>query len=72
LDVPTGEVKRLDWCKRLKSYGGGQRVVLLLHGPSRALVMQAFLSQADVILGWPVNEAMLSAKLNGLLGGAVP
>jgi hypothetical protein len=31
-------------------------------------VTQAFLSQADVILGLPIEEPQLSAKFNALLG----
>lgn len=68
MDVPAGEDRRFDWCKRLKDYGSGIRVVLLLHRPSRARVTQAYLSQADVILGLPVDEPQLSQKLNSLLG----
>ena len=68
MDVPTGEDKRFDWCKRLKDYGSGIRVVLLLHRPSRARVAQAFMSQADVILGLPIDEPQLSQKLSSLLG----
>ena len=68
LDVPTGEERRIDWGKRLKEYPGGEtKVVLLLHRPSRARVTHAFRSQADVILGLPVEEPQLSAKFNSLL-----
>src|SRR5262245_21215363 len=68
MDVPIGEERRFDWCRRIKDYGTSTRVVLLLHRPSRARVTQAFLSQADIILGLPVEEAQLSHKLGGLLG----
>src|SRR5262245_5877185 len=68
LDVPIGEERRFDWCRRIKDFGTSTRVVLLLHRPSRARVTQAFLSQADIILGLPVEEAQLSHKLGGLLG----
>jgi len=68
MDVPAGEERRFDWCKRIKEYDATIRVVLLLHRPSRARVTQAFLSQADVILGLPIEEQQLSAKLNALLG----
>ncbi len=68
MDVPLGEERRFDWCKRIKEYGSGTKVVLLLHRPSRARVTQAFLSQADIILGLPIDEAPLSQKLTGLLG----
>ena len=68
MDVPAGEERRFDWCKRIKEYDATIRVVLLLHRPSRARVTQAFLSQADVILGLPIEEPQLSAKLNALLG----
>jgi hypothetical protein len=67
LDVPLGEEKRFDWCKRIKDYGGNVKVVLILHRPSRARVTQAFLSQADLIIGWPIDEAQLSVKLAGIL-----
>ena len=68
MDVPAGEERRFDWCKRIKEYDATIRVVLLLHRPSRARVTQAFLSQADVILGLPIEEPQLSAKFNALLG----
>lgn len=68
MDVPAGEDRRFDWCKRIKEYDASIRVVLLLHRPSRARVTQAFMSQADVILGLPVEEPQLSAKLSSLLG----
>ncbi|MGE3173714.1 MAG: hypothetical protein AB7O97_13905 [Planctomycetota bacterium] len=67
LDVPAGEERRFDWCRRIKDFGVGTRVVLLLHRPSRARVTQAFLSQADLILGLPIEEPQLSAKLSSLL-----
>lgn len=68
MDVPAGEERRIDWGKRLKDYPGGTtKVVLLLHRPSRARVTHAFRSQADVILGLPVDEPQLSAKFNSLL-----
>ncbi len=68
LDVPPGEERRFDWCRRIKEFGSGTKVVLLLHRPSRARVTQAFLSQADIILGLPIEETQLSNKLNSLLG----
>jgi len=68
MDVPIGEERRFDWCRRIKDFGASTRVVLLLHRPSRARVTQAFLSQADIILGLPIEEVQLSHKLSGLLG----
>lgn len=67
LDVPPGEERRIDWCRRIKDFDKSTRVVLVLHRPSRALVAQAFLSHADVILGFPLDEPVLSQKLGGLL-----
>lgn len=68
LDVPPGEERRFDWCRRIKEFSPTTKVVLLLHRPSRARVTQAFLSQADAILGLPIEEAPLSQKLTTLLG----
>jgi len=71
VDVPPGEERQFDWCKRIKEFSPENRVVLLLHHPSRSRVTQAFLSRADVILGFPCDDAQLAQKLNGLLE-AVP
>lgn len=68
LDVPLGEERRFDWCRRIKDFNANIKTVLLLHRPSRARVTQAFLSQADIILGWPCHEGQLGAKLDELLG----
>jgi hypothetical protein len=70
LDVPPGEDRRFDWCKRLKEFGSGTKVVVLLHHPSRQRVTQAFLSRADAILGFPCDELQLAQKLGSLLGDA--
>lgn len=68
LDVPPGEDRRIDWGKRLKDFPGSNiKVVLLLHRPSRQRVTMAFRSQAEVILGVPVDEAALCGKLSSLL-----
>ena len=67
LDVPPGEDKRFDWCRRIKEFHGSTRVVLLIHHPSRLRVMQAFLSRADTILGFPCDETQLSQKLGAML-----
>ncbi|MCR9245019.1 MAG: hypothetical protein NXI31_08295 [bacterium] len=75
LDIPAGEDKRFDWCKRIKDFAETTKVVLLLHHPSRSRVTQAFLAKADAIAGLPCQEAQLSAKLNALLNAepsAVP
>lgn len=70
LDVPPGEDRRFDWCKRIKEFGGSTKVVVLLHHPSRQRVTQAFLSRADAILGFPCDELQLAQKLASLLGDA--
>jgi hypothetical protein len=67
LDVLPGEERRFDWCRRIKEISATTRVVVLLHRPSRQSVTQAFLSRADVILGFPCDEPQLSAKLTALL-----
>jgi hypothetical protein len=72
VDVPPGEDRRFDWCKRIKEFGADTKVILLLHHPSRTRVTQAFLSNADVILGLPCEEAHLSQKLAALLAVAAP
>lgn len=72
LDVPLGEERRFDWCRRIKDFNSGIKTVLLLHRPSRARVTQAFLAQADVILGWPCQEEQLGQKLAELLDVPTP
>jgi CheY-like chemotaxis protein len=67
VDVPPGEDRRFDWCRRIKDFGGNTKVVLLLHHPSRQRVTQAFLSRADVILGFPCDDQQLAQKLSKLL-----
>ncbi|HEX5053661.1 MAG TPA: hypothetical protein VFZ65_17915 [Planctomycetota bacterium] len=67
LDVPPGEDRRFDWCRRIKELSNTTKVVLLIHHPSRQRVTQAFLSRADAILGFPCQEMELSQKLNSML-----
>lgn len=67
LDLPPGEDRRFEWCRRIKEFGSTTKVVLLLHHPSRNRVTQAFLSRADAIIGFPCEEPQLSQKLNPLL-----
>ena len=67
LDVPPGEERRFDWCRRIKELSPSTRVVLLIHQPSRQRVVMAFMSHADVILGFPCEEADLSLKLGSIL-----
>lgn len=67
LDVPPGEERRFDWCRRIKDLSETTRVVLLLHHASRQRVTQAFLSRADAILGFPCEEPQLSQKLEQLI-----
>ncbi len=68
MDVPLDEERRIDWCRRLKEFDPMTKVALILHRPSRARVAQAFHGGADLILGLPLDEPQLSAKLNALLG----
>jgi hypothetical protein len=67
LDVPPGEDRRFDWCRRIKEMSSSTRVVLLIHHPSRQRVVMAFMAQADVILGFPCAEEDLSLKLGSIL-----
>lgn len=69
MDVPPGEDRRFDWCRRIKELSNTTKVVLLLHQPSRQRVTQAFLSKADAILGFPCEETQLSQKLDAMVGG---
>jgi len=66
MDVPAGEERRFDWCRRIKELSDTTKVVLLIHHPSRSRVTQAFLSRADAILGFPCDERQLSQKLEQL------
>lgn len=72
LDVPPGEERRFEWCRRIKEFGATTKVVLLLHHPSRQRVTQAFLSRADAIVGFPCEEPQLSQKLDALAQDAPP
>lgn len=72
LDIPPGEDRQFDWCKRIKDFATDTRVVLLLHHPSRHRVTQAFLSKADAILGLPCGEPQLSQKLAAVLDAGDP
>jgi len=67
LDIPIGEERRFEWCKRIKQYDSGVKVVVLIHHPSKKRVLQGFMTKADIILGWPITEPVLSDKLNQLL-----
>jgi hypothetical protein len=67
VDVPPGEERQFDWCKRIKDFAPDNKVVLLLHHPSRNRVMLAFHTKADVILGFPCDELQLSHKLAAML-----
>lgn len=67
MDVPPGEDRRFDWCRRIKELSDSTRVVLLIHHPSRHRVMQAFMARADAILGYPCEEPQLSQKLGAML-----
>lgn len=66
MDVPLGEERRFDWCKRIKDFAPSTKVLLLLHHPSRQRVMQAIHARADAILGFPCEEPQLSQKLEPL------
>ncbi len=67
IDVPAGEDRRFDWCRRIKEFSNSTKVVLVIHHPSRQRVAQAFLSRADAILGFPCDEMQLAQKLATLL-----
>ena len=67
LDVPPGEERRFDWCRRIKDLSETTKVVVLLQHASRQRVTQAFLSRADAIVGFPCEEPQLSQKLDQLL-----
>ncbi|MEZ6036292.1 MAG: hypothetical protein R3F29_02345 [Planctomycetota bacterium] len=70
LEVPPGEDRRFDWCRRIKELSETTPVVLLIRHPSRPRVTQAFLSKADAILGFPCEEQQLSQKLGQIVPDA--
>jgi len=72
MDVPPGEDRRFDWCRRIKELSDTTKVLLLIHHPSRQRVTQAFLSRADAILGFPCEEAQLSQKLSTMVPSPPP
>ncbi len=67
LEIPVGEDRRFEWAKRLKQHQDEIKVALLIHSPSRGRVLQGYLTQADVILGWPCKPETLHARLDTLL-----
>lgn len=67
LDVPLGQDRRFDWCRRLRQASADVRVILLVHYPSRERVLLGLMAKADVILGWPVEESVLAERLDSLL-----
>ena len=66
LDVPPGQERRFEWCRRLKKHDRSTRIVLLIHEPSRGRVMRGAMSGADVIAGLPIDADDLAARLRDL------
>ncbi len=67
IDVPIRGERRFDWCKRLKEYDAACKVALVVREPSRQRVVQGFLSKADVIVGWPLEEDELMSRLEPMM-----
>ena len=72
IEVPPGDDRRFDWCRRIKELSDSTSVVLLIRHPSRQRVTQAFLSKADVILGFPCEDMQLAQKLEQVIPDAPP
>lgn len=70
IEVPPGNERRFDWCRRIKSFRPESKVVLLLVLPSRHQVLQAARAGADVVLGHPLDRDHVTQKLNALLDHA--
>ena len=70
IEIPLGEDKRFEWAKRIKLHQPEIPVVLLIHEPSRARVVQGFMTKSDVIVAWPSREEHLIAKVAPLLTAA--
>ncbi|MEM7205927.1 MAG: hypothetical protein AAF628_37075 [Planctomycetota bacterium] len=68
LEVPPGDTKRFDWCRRLKAFDAKYRVVLILRHPTRSNVTQGFMANADMIVGLPLTDVELAQRLEPLLG----
>lgn len=66
LDVPAGQERRFEWCRRLKKHDPSIRVILLIHEPTRARVVRGAMSGADAMLGLPVTPDELAARLREL------
>ena len=66
IEIGRGDIKRFDWCKRLKESGEIQVAIILME-PTEYAVAMAFKAGADMIVGWPIHERRLSAKLGALL-----
>jgi chemotaxis protein CheY-P-specific phosphatase CheC len=62
IEIGRGDLKRFDWCRRLKESGDIQ-VVIMLMDPTDYHVVLAFKAGADVIMGWPIHERRLSSKM---------
>ena len=63
IEVPPADAQRFEWCRRLKTFAGDIKVILLLRSPTRHEVVQGFIAEADAILGLPFTEPQLSNKL---------
>ena len=64
LEIDADSGKRFDWCKRLKMATQDIHVVILLVRPNKMMVATAFKAKADCIVGWPIEEELLTAKLD--------
>lgn len=62
IEIGRGDLKRFEWCRRLKE-SGQIRVVIMLMDPTDYHVVLAFKAGADLIMGWPIHERRLSSKL---------
>lgn len=63
IEIPVGEDKRFEWARRIKEQFDGIVVVLLIHEPSRARVIQGCMTMADTVVAWPSMEPQLFEKL---------
>jgi chemotaxis protein CheY-P-specific phosphatase CheC len=66
IEIDRETPKRFEWCRRLKLADQDICVVLMLVRPNKMMVASAFKAKADSIIGWPIEEELLTEKLGGV------
>ena len=67
IEIPPGQDRRFEWCRRLKELCPGVHVLILLVRATRFAVARAFQANADAVLPSPPSERALSQRLDALM-----